>query len=84
MFKSYIDKVGLTHKAYTLHCLRHTYASILLMAHIVDLMREGELTPALVARAGRERAAPVVVGIIDTAAARASGSTLRSSCAASA
>jgi len=32
MFKSYIDKVGLTHKGYTLHCLRHTYASELLNA----------------------------------------------------
>jgi integrase/recombinase XerD len=32
MFKNYIDKVGLTHKGYTLHCLRHTYASELLNA----------------------------------------------------
>jgi len=32
LFKSYIDKVGLTHKGYTLHCLRHTYASELLNA----------------------------------------------------
>lgn len=32
MFKSYIDKVGLAHKGYTLHCLRHTYASELLNA----------------------------------------------------
>ena len=32
MFKSYIDKAGLVHKGYTLHCLRHTYASELLNA----------------------------------------------------
>ena len=32
MFKSYIDKAHLTHKGYTLHCLRHTYASELLNA----------------------------------------------------
>jgi integrase/recombinase XerD len=32
MFTSYIDKAGLTHKGYTLHCLRHTYASELLNA----------------------------------------------------
>jgi site-specific recombinase XerD len=32
MFKSYIDKAGLAHKGYTLHCLRHTYASELLNA----------------------------------------------------
>ncbi len=29
-FRSCIDKAGLTHKGYTLHCLRHTYASELL------------------------------------------------------
>ena len=32
MFKSYIDKAHLAHKGYTLHCLRHTYASELLNA----------------------------------------------------
>jgi integrase/recombinase XerD len=32
MFKSYIDKAALAHKGYTLHCLRHTYASELLNA----------------------------------------------------
>ena len=32
MFKSYIDKAALSHKGYTLHCLRHTYASELLNA----------------------------------------------------
>ena len=32
MFKRYIDKAGLAHKRYTLHCLRHTYASELLNA----------------------------------------------------
>ena len=32
MFKSYIDKAGLAAKGYTLHCLRHTYASELLNA----------------------------------------------------
>jgi len=32
IFKSYLDKVGLIHKGYTLHCLRHTYASELLNA----------------------------------------------------
>jgi integrase/recombinase XerD len=32
MFKSYIDNAGLAHKGYTLHCLRHTYASELLNA----------------------------------------------------
>jgi integrase/recombinase XerD len=32
MFKRYIDKTGLAHKGYTLHCLRHTYASELLNA----------------------------------------------------
>lgn len=32
MFKSYMDKAGLPHKGYTLHCLRHTYASELLNA----------------------------------------------------
>lgn len=32
MFRRYIDKAGLTHKGYTLHCLRHTFASELLNA----------------------------------------------------
>jgi integrase/recombinase XerD len=32
MFKGYIDKAALSHKGYTLHCLRHTYASELLNA----------------------------------------------------
>jgi integrase/recombinase XerD len=32
MFRRHIDKVGLTHKGYTLHCLRHTFASELLNA----------------------------------------------------
>ena len=32
MFISNIDKAGLAHKGYTLHCLRHTYASELLNA----------------------------------------------------
>jgi integrase/recombinase XerD len=32
MFKRYIDKAHLAHKGYTLHCLRHTYASELLNA----------------------------------------------------
>jgi integrase/recombinase XerD len=32
MFKSYLDKAALAHKGYTLHCLRHTYASELLNA----------------------------------------------------
>ena len=32
MFKKYLDKAGLAHKDYTLHCLRHTFASELLNA----------------------------------------------------
>ena len=32
MFLRYIEKAGLTHKGYTLHCLRHTFASELLNA----------------------------------------------------
>lgn len=32
MFKKYLSKAGLSHKGYTLHCLRHTYASELLNA----------------------------------------------------
>lgn len=32
MFKKYLDKAILSHKGYTLHCLRHTFASELLNA----------------------------------------------------
>ena len=32
MFKKYLSKAGLSHKGYTLHCLRHTYASEMLNA----------------------------------------------------
>jgi integrase/recombinase XerD len=32
MFHKYLDKAGLSHKGYTLHCLRHTFASELLNA----------------------------------------------------
>ena len=32
MFVKYLDKAGLGHKGYTLHCLRHTFASELLNA----------------------------------------------------
>jgi integrase/recombinase XerD len=32
MFHKYLDKAGLSHKGYTLHCLRHTCASELLNA----------------------------------------------------
>jgi integrase/recombinase XerD len=32
MFQKYLEKAGLTHKGYTLHCLRHTCASELLNA----------------------------------------------------
>ena len=32
MFRRYLEKAGLTHKGYTLHCLRHTFASELLNA----------------------------------------------------
>ena len=32
MFKKYVEKAGLSHKDYTLHCLRHTFASELLNA----------------------------------------------------
>jgi len=32
MFNAYLQRVGLTHKRYTLHCLRHTFASELLNA----------------------------------------------------
>ena len=31
-FSKYLEKAGLSHKKYTLHCLRHTYASELLSA----------------------------------------------------
>jgi site-specific recombinase XerD len=32
VFKKYTEKAGLSHKGYTLHCLRHTFASELLSA----------------------------------------------------
>jgi site-specific recombinase XerD len=32
VFMKYMDKAGLSHKGYTLHCLRHTYATDLLNA----------------------------------------------------
>jgi len=32
LFSNYLNKAGLSHKGYTLHCLRHTYASELLNA----------------------------------------------------
>jgi site-specific recombinase XerD len=32
IFSKYLKKAGLSHKKYTLHCLRHTYASELLSA----------------------------------------------------
>lgn len=32
LFRKYIDKANLSHKGYTLHCLRHTFASELLNA----------------------------------------------------
>ena len=32
LFGKYLNKSGLSHKGYTLHCLRHTYASELLNA----------------------------------------------------
>ena len=32
VFKKYLDKAGLLHKGYTIHCLRHTFASELLNA----------------------------------------------------
>jgi len=32
MFQKYLDKAGLLHKGYTLHCLRHTFATELLNA----------------------------------------------------
>ncbi|MHC4183839.1 MAG: tyrosine-type recombinase/integrase [Planctomycetota bacterium] len=43
VFMKYIEKAGLTHKGYTVHCLRHTYASELLNAgmrleHLQKLM----------------------------------------------
>jgi len=34
MFIKYLDKAGLSHKGYTLHCLRHTYATELLNARM--------------------------------------------------
>jgi integrase/recombinase XerD len=32
MFRKYLKKAGLAHKGYSLHCLRHTFASELLNA----------------------------------------------------
>ncbi len=32
MFVKYIERAGLAHKGYTLHCLRHAFASELLNA----------------------------------------------------
>lgn len=41
IFKKCLDKAGLAHKAYTLHCLRHTYATGLLNARIpIDCLRD--------------------------------------------
>lgn len=41
IFKRCLDKAGLSHKAYTLHCLRHTYATGLLNARIpIDCLRD--------------------------------------------
>lgn len=34
MFVKYLDKAGFSHKGYTLHCLRHTYATDLINARI--------------------------------------------------
>lgn len=34
MFVKYLEKAGLSHKGYTLHCLRHTYATDLLNARL--------------------------------------------------
>ena len=34
VFIKYLDKAGLSHKGYTLHCLRHTYATELLNARM--------------------------------------------------
>lgn len=34
MFVKYLEKAGLSHKGYTLHCLRHTYATDLLNARM--------------------------------------------------
>jgi integrase len=34
MFVKYLNKAGLSHKGYTLHCLRHTYATDLINARL--------------------------------------------------
>lgn len=34
MFAKYLEKAGLSHKGYTLHCLRHTYATELINARM--------------------------------------------------
>jgi len=35
MFNKYLDTAGLSHRGYTLHCLRHTFATDLLNARII-------------------------------------------------
>lgn len=41
IFKTYVDKAGLSHKGITLHCLRHTYATNLLNARIpIEVLRD--------------------------------------------
>ena len=41
IFKKYVDKAGLSHKAITLHCLRHTYATGLLNAGMhIEVLRD--------------------------------------------
>lgn len=41
MFNKYLDKTGLSHKGYTLHSLRHTFATELLNAHMrLDCLQE--------------------------------------------
>ena len=41
MFNKYLDKAGLSHKGYTLHSLRHTFATELLNAHMrLDCLQE--------------------------------------------
>lgn len=34
MFNKYVDTAGLSHRGYTLHCLRHTFATELLNARM--------------------------------------------------
>ena len=41
MFKRYLEKAGLSHKNYSLHCLRHTFATGLLNARIsIEVLRD--------------------------------------------